>query len=128
MWWMLGSKETHKAGTKRERGFEAEKLACRYLKKKGHRIITTNYTTKVGEIDIISSCRGVLVFTEVRSRKSREVFPEETIDDVKKGHIRRTAELYLQHKKEIPICRFDAIAVVFDETDVATITHYEDAF
>ncbi len=126
MWWIRGFKAAIE--TRKDRGAVAEKLACRHLKRKGHHILETNYTTKVGEIDIISRFHDMVVFTEVRSRKNDGILPEETINNVKQSHVRRTAEYYLMHCEQMPVCRFDAIAIVFDEQDRPTITHYEDAF
>lgn len=126
MSWIHGFKGEFE--TRKARGATAEKIACLYLKRKGHRILETNYRTKVGEIDIISCFKDMIIFTEVRSRKDGAVLPEETIDTLKQKHIRRTAEHYLMHSEKIPVCRFDVIAIVFDSNNKPTVTHYENAF
>ena len=41
-----------------------EKLAQDFLKGRGYAIVTTNYRTRDGEVDIIASKDGVLVFVE----------------------------------------------------------------
>lgn len=40
------------------------------MKRRGHRIITVNYSTYGGEIDIVSVHKGVLVFTEVKTKST----------------------------------------------------------
>lgn len=47
-----------------------EEAAEAYLKRAGHRIITVNYRTYGGELDIVSVHKGVLVFTEVKTKSS----------------------------------------------------------
>lgn len=48
-----------------------EAAAEAFLKRRGHRIITVNYNTQGGELDIVSLHKGVLVFTEVKAKSSR---------------------------------------------------------
>jgi putative endonuclease len=53
-----------------EQGRQGEELAVNHLKRLGYRIICRNYRCSLGEIDIIARHRGVLVFVEVKSRRS----------------------------------------------------------
>jgi len=57
---------------KRRIGNKAEALVLDYLKQQGLSLITQNYLTKLGEIDIIMLDKSVdtLVFVEVRYRKT----------------------------------------------------------
>ena len=52
-------------------GARAEALAARYLIAQGLAIVARNFRTRFGEIDLIARDRGVLVFVEVRMRRSR---------------------------------------------------------
>ena len=54
----------------RTSGKIGEESAEAYLKAKGHRIITVNYRTYGGELDIVSVRKGTLVFTEVKTKSS----------------------------------------------------------
>ena len=36
------------------KGKEGEDIACKFLKKRGYKILTRNFRTKMGEIDIIA--------------------------------------------------------------------------
>ena len=49
-------------------GGEAESQAARFLERQGLRIVTRNYRTRQGEIDLVAQDGDVLVFVEVRLR------------------------------------------------------------
>ena len=49
-------------------GKRSEIIASDYLKKKGYKILETNYKNDVGEIDIIAKDGETIVFTEVKTR------------------------------------------------------------
>ncbi|GAJ10770.1 unnamed protein product, partial [marine sediment metagenome] len=48
-----------------ETGTLGEKLAKDFLKKRGYRILETNYRCPEGEIDIVARYKDYLVFVEV---------------------------------------------------------------
>lgn len=98
----------------KEKGAEAESLACVYVEKQGIRIIERNVTYKFGEIDIVGKDKETLCFIEVRSRFSIEYGrPEATVGPRKQSQIIRAASAYLQsHFTKPPICRFDVVAIV----------------
>lgn len=54
----------------RTSGRIGEEAAEAYLKRRGHRIITVNYRTYGGELDIVSVKDKVLVFTEVKTKST----------------------------------------------------------
>ena len=83
---------------RRETGILGEKLARDFLKKRGYRIIETNYRCPEGEVDIIAKDRDFLVFVEVRTKKSLEFgSPEESITPVKKERMIAVASRYCQN-------------------------------
>ena len=51
---------------KREQGSHYETMAAEYLKNKGYEIISQNFFSKNGEIDIIAKDTDTLVFCEVK--------------------------------------------------------------
>ena len=55
---------------RRDLGKQGEEIALRFLKKKGYRIIQTNYSCKLGEVDIVAKEKDTLVFIEVKTRTS----------------------------------------------------------
>ncbi len=101
---------------RRNTGILGEKLAQELLKKRGYRIVETNYRCQRGEIDIIARHQDFLVFIEVRSKKSLEFgTPEESITSAKKRRIKAAAFHYLRtHEKLPPQWRIDVVAMELD--------------
>jgi putative endonuclease len=98
---------------RKEVGALGEKLAAASLKKKGYRIIETNYRCRFGEIDIVARKKDTLIFVEVRT-KSSDAFgaPEESVTHLKQNHLIATAEHYISTHRELPESRrFDFVAV-----------------
>ncbi len=56
--------------TAKQIGQYGEMLAVKYLEKQGYRILSQNYRSNGGEIDIIGFRFGVLVFFEVKTRSN----------------------------------------------------------
>ena len=100
---------------KRDKGNEAEQIACNHLAKNGYRIITRNFNCRVGEIDIIAQNGEDLVFVEVRSwHSSAIVNPLDTISRRKQKRVIRAAEVYLTKHVRLPVpARFDVAIVKF---------------
>ena len=98
-------------------GKKGEKLACDFLKKRGFRILETNYRCPEGEIDIITKYKDCLVFTEVRTKTSQQFgSPEESITYAKKRRMIAQARHYIQkHGNQLPLWRIDFIAVELDK-------------
>ena len=98
---------------RREKGNEAEQIACNYLAKNGYRVITRNFSCRVGEIDIIAQNGEDLVFVEVRSwHSSATVNPIHTISRRKQERVIRAAEFYLaKHVPHSVPARFDVVIV-----------------
>ena len=53
---------------KRTVGVKGEDLAAAILEEKGYDILTRNYVTKAGEIDIIAKRDDTVIFCEVKTR------------------------------------------------------------
>ncbi|MBI2287934.1 MAG: YraN family protein [Chloroflexi bacterium] len=98
---------------RRDTGILGEKLAKDFLKKRGYRILETNYRCPQGEIDIVARQQDFLVFIEVRTKTSLELgSPEESITPAKKGRMRATAFHYRQAHDDLPpLWRIDFVAV-----------------
>ena len=117
-----------------ELGKQGEALARKLFEENGFCVIWQNYRCKIGEIDLICEKDKLLVFCEVKCRRSI-VFgiPAEAVDAKKKRHIRRVASWYLSQKMCINRLyndydmRFDIVEVVF-VNDVYEINHIENAF
>jgi putative endonuclease len=104
-------------------GILGEKLAGDFLKKKGYRIIETNYCSPEGEIDIIAEHSDFLVFVEVRTKTSLEFgSPEESITPVKMERLKATAAYYQQINSSLPPdWRIDVVAIELNKGKVSRI-------
>jgi putative endonuclease len=111
-------------------GERGEKAALWHLRMKGYRILGRNYRCPLGEIDIIASRKGIIVFVEVRTRQAGAmVDPLSSIDDLKLAHFMDAARHYLTvcgHRGVF--CRFDIITVSAGGFFRGRIRHYENAF
>ena len=114
-----------------EKGKLGELVAQAFLKKKGYRIIETNYRCSAGEIDIIARQGEYLVFIEVRSKTNLHFgSPEESITQKKMEHFERAAALYQQTHVKLPEqWRIDLVAVELGANNQTTrIEIIENAF
>jgi len=103
---------------RRDTGILGEKLARGFLKKRGYRILETNYRCPQGEIDIVARHKDFLVFIEVRTKTSLEFgSPEESITPLKKERMRATAFHYQQTHDNLPqLWRIDVVAIELNQT------------
>jgi putative endonuclease len=100
------------------RGARGEKLACRFLRRRGYKILYRNFRgRRGGEIDIVCRDRETLVFVEVKTRSAEEFGrPFETLRRDQRDRISRggLAWLRLLDNPDI-VFRFDVVEVVLDE-------------
>ncbi|MBX9824982.1 MAG: YraN family protein [Xanthobacteraceae bacterium] len=57
-------------------GLSAESRAAAYLIAKGYRIAARRFRTPFGEVDIVARRRGVLIFVEVKARRTLDAAAE----------------------------------------------------
>ncbi|NWG00465.1 MAG: YraN family protein [Thermoanaerobaculaceae bacterium] len=89
-----------------------ERLAELWLRAKGYRIVARNWRCALGELDLVCADGQVLVFVEVKTRRSMEAGrPEEAVTGAKQRRLVRLAQAYLGERKVLPPCRFDIVAV-----------------
>ena len=102
------------AKSQRSKGKIGEDVAANFLKENGYEILEQNYYFNHGEIDIVAKEGNVLVFVEVKSRRTTTFGePEESVTPKKQELLRRTAEGYVIEKNiEDMNCRFDVVSVV----------------
>ena len=94
-------------------GNKAEKLAERYLKKKGYKILDRQFVTRYGEIDLVAREGDEIVFVEVKARRSTAFeYPEESVTESKLIKIAAAGEIYLQKNQLMhEPYRIDVIAI-----------------
>lgn len=109
-------------------GSKGEDIAAKFLKDKGCRIISRNFKTPIGEIDIIAEDKGALVFVEVKTRSDASFgYPFEAVTRRKREKIKKVALCYLKNCKKLMPARFDILSIEMDG-DNAKIEHIIDAF
>lgn len=108
-----------------EVGATSEDRAVDHLVRQGLAIVERNYRCKVGELDIVARDRGVLVFVEVRSRRSGEYGSAlEAVTWRKRQKVSRVAMHYLAWRRPcFESARFDVVAITGDE-----LVHIKDAW
>ena len=113
------------------RGARGEKLACRFLRHKGYKILYRNFKGRSGgEIDIICRDRNTLVFVEVKTR-TREDFgrPITAVDREKKKRISRGGLNWLRMLDDPDILfRFDVVEVIIAEDASPRLELIKNAF
>ncbi|MEN9895604.1 MAG: hypothetical protein RIR97_1456 [Pseudomonadota bacterium] len=103
----------------------SEILAAFFLMAKGYRILALRYKTPLGEIDIVARKGDLVVFCEVKARKSvnEAVF---AVSTTAQKRIRNASDLWLskQAKAAVLSQRYDIIAI----TPWSLPTQIENAF
>jgi putative endonuclease len=110
-------------------GERGETLACQELERLGYAVVARRYRTRAGEIDIIASDAGTVVFVEVKTRLDLSFGdPAESVTPHKQQRVVAMATDYVtRHRLDDTPCRFDVVTVDA-VVDPPRITVYKDAF
>jgi putative endonuclease len=94
-------------------GRRGERAAEKHLKRNGYRIVARNYRAAGAEIDLVAIDGGVLVFVEVKTRRSHTAgAPEDAVDACNQIRMRRAAEVFAsQYRALETTMRFDVVAI-----------------
>jgi putative endonuclease len=94
-------------------GIAGEDLACRELERRGYAILARRYRTRFGEIDIVARDGDVVVFVEVKARRTKRYgSAAEAMSLRKRRRIAAMALDYLAwHDRSDRRCRFDVVAI-----------------
>jgi putative endonuclease len=114
----------------REFGHESEQVAERYLRRHGYDILERNARLPAGELDLIARQGTVLVFVEVKARRSSAMGGAAyAVNSEKRTRLIRLAAQYMARNRlaEQP-CRFDVVLIQQDLSGQATVEHIENAF
>lgn len=108
----------------------AEDMAAEYLVGRGCEVMARNYRARTGEIDIVVSHEGWIIFAEVKARSAVDYgYPREAVTREKQRRLVKTAAEFLA-ERELSDCpvRFDVVEVyggklvhwpnAFDATDL----------
>jgi putative endonuclease len=106
---------------RKEVGRLGEDVACTFLARKGFTILDRNHRKPWGEIDIIAEKKGIVRFVEVKAlsretdedvtRDTSDYRPEEQVHPLKLRKIARTAEIYMNNKRDMREFQIDVVGV-----------------
>ena len=114
----VGREKENYVWNHRSIGSAQETKVQEHLETLGYKIVTRNFYSKHGEIDLIAKHNGYLVFIEVKYRADERFgAPEEAVTYGKQQRIIATAKYYM-YKNRISFdtpCRFDVAGVQGEE-------------
>lgn len=119
----------------RDLGRRGEKLAARYLRTRGYRVLERNVRTPIGEVDLLCTAPGgrAIVLVEVKSRLTDAAGsgppPEASITEHKRRKLRALArDLAKRRGWESRPMRIDVVAVEMPSRGARpVIRHHESA-
>ena len=114
---------------RRALGAEGERRAALFLTQRGYRIVARNIRTGGVEVDIIARRGRLVVFVEVKTRRSeRQGPPELAVDGAKQARLVRAAGAWLAgNVGRFSTARFDVITCLA-QGDEWRIVHLPAAF
>lgn len=114
--------------TTKELGDFGEMKAAQYLRKKGFKIVDTNYRFNRNEVDIIYTLPDKYVFVEVKTRQTAQIGPPwKSVTRHKQKQIIKCAHQYIVSRDLDTEAQFDIISIVHNSHGTF-LEHIEDAF
>jgi putative endonuclease len=110
-------------------GRSGEDLAADLYRRLGFTVVERNYTCPAGEIDVIAANGRLVVFCEVKTRRTnRWGEPSEAVNREKRARLRRLAAIWLKERRPGRVeVRFDVVSVIVADGR-ARVTHLAEAF
>jgi putative endonuclease len=111
-------------------GQSAESEAERFLRRKGYRILERNARSFYGELDLVAQSGDIVVFVEVKARRTPAFGGAPYAVDVKKRErlIRLAAHYLSRNRMRNRHCRFDVLLCRGGMGGTTAIEHIENAF
>ena len=112
-------------------GNAGESAVCRYLSRRGYKILDRNFKTRFGEIDIIAQKKNVISFVEVKTRKKDSMISGiDAVGFKKQQRVLAAAKEYIMRKRIEFQPRFDVAEVTNNGIILFRykINYIEDAF
>lgn len=102
-----------------KKGSWAESFAALYFMSKGYKLIKRRYKTRLGEIDLILQKKSLLVFVEVKARKSIDDALH-SIHGKNRSRIENAAQQFLAENPEFATfdMRMDAFCIAMNKSIV----------
>ena len=111
-------------------GQAGESAAEEYLRRKGYRILARNLRSSLGELDLVAEDGQVLVFVEVKARRT-DAFGGaiHAVHHRKQEKLIQLAAQYLaRHHIKNRLCRFDVVLLQGLNAAAPQIEHIQNAF
>lgn len=112
-------------------GAYGERVAAAHLRASGCKLLARNHRgRRRGEVDIVARDGRLLLFIEVKTRRSgAKIRPFDAVDAKKRSLIERGANDWLRRlrRRDLP-WRFDVIEVYLEEGVKPRVNHIRDAF
>jgi putative endonuclease len=117
------------SAARQEFGEVGEKVAERWLRRSGWRIMQRRFRNGHRDIDLIAEREGLVAFVEVKARHGTEFGdPVEAVNWRKQRELTRSALVWIaRHGRPHESYRFDVIGVLVEGTRVR-VRHVENAF
>jgi putative endonuclease len=114
-----------------ETGRRGERLAARWLRRRGYRILRRNLALGRDEIDLVALApdRRTVVLVEVKTRAAAWPAPEAALDESKRrAMLRSAARLEGDPRYRGRPIRLDAVTIVWPSGGRPIVRHYPSAF
>lgn len=96
-------------------GAAGESAASFFLQQQGLQLITSNFYSRFGEIDLVMYDGDSYIFVEVKKRKSGINSGVESITYAKQMKLVKTAQFFMMKLGREVNCRFDAVILDGDD-------------
>lgn len=108
-------------------GAKGERLALRYLRRAGYKLIEKNFCVGHKEIDLIMRRGDILAFIEVKTRTANGyALPQASVGKEKQRNIIQASKYYIMsHNINDLIFRYDIVEVILCSK---TVNHIENAY
>ena len=110
-------------------GALGERIAERWLTRKGWRIVYRRFVNGHRDIDLVAQRDSTIAFVEVKARKGSEFGdPVEAVHHRKQRELAKSAHVWIdRHGRAEELYRFDVVGVLVDGERVL-VKHVENAF
>jgi putative endonuclease len=125
-----GRRAAGRPDPRRALGAAGEAAVARWYEAEGYEVVDRNWRCRDGELDLVVTEPGVIVFCEVKTRRGAQfVAPYDAVTPAKQRRIRRLAVRWLgEHRVRAHSIRFDVASVVHERGRAPVVDVIPNAF